>query len=337
MRIALVTTSWPRHEGDPAGHFVQAHARELEREGHEVTVIAPPPGGAFGWPGLAARMRERPLRTLDAARWVARARAELRCLRVDRVVAHWCIPCAWPIATSAVVRRGRGTATAPTIGRARIETAEPRLEVVSHGADVRLLSALPRRVACAIVSTVADRASSWTFPSDVTHLELLAVLDPETRAAVERISHVLAPPIEMPDVSAAIAARRRELGAKRVAVCVGRLVASKRVDRVIEHVARDHCHGNDLRAGPRALVVVGDGPERRRLERLARDRGVDARFVGKVDRREALAWIGAADEVIHASAAEGLCTVLREAAALGTPVVRLDQRPLRWNAGTSQS
>ena len=96
---------------------------------------------------------------------------------------------------------------------------------------------------------------------------------------------------------------------------MGRLVPGKRVDRAVEYVAS--------KRGLDALVVVGDGPERDRLERLARERGIDARFVGAVGRREALAWIGAADVLLHASEAEGLSTVIREAEALGTRVLRL--------------
>jgi teichuronic acid biosynthesis glycosyltransferase TuaC len=129
------------------------------------------------------------------------------------------------------------------------------------------------------------------------------------------VARVSAPRLDLPDVRGAIELLRSELGATRAAVSVGRLVASKQVDRAIEHVARTR--------GVDALVVVGDGPERARLERLARTRGVDARFVGAVGRTTALAWIGAASELLHASAAEGLSTVVREAEALGTRVVRL--------------
>src|SRR5579883_2954492 len=45
MRIVVVTTSWPRDEGDASGHFVRAEARELERAGHAVVVVAPESGG----------------------------------------------------------------------------------------------------------------------------------------------------------------------------------------------------------------------------------------------------------------------------------------------------
>jgi len=103
-----------------------------------------------------------------------------------------------------------------------------------------------------------------------------------------------------------------ELGAHRVAVSVGRLVASKRVDKVIDYVSRT--------ATVERLVVVGDGPERSRLEGLASRLGVEVEFLGMVSRSRALAWIGAADVLVHASEAEGSSTVVREAEALGTRV-----------------
>jgi glycosyltransferase involved in cell wall biosynthesis len=65
--------------------------------------------------------------------------------------------------------------------------------------------------------------------------------------------------------------------------------------------------------------VVGDGPLRPRLERQALSSKLDAIFVGRTTRNVALAWIAAADMVLHASEAEGLSTVKREAEALGIP------------------
>ncbi len=293
MRVAIVTTSWPETDDDPAGHFVRATARDLERQGHDVEVVSPTPGGAFGWPGTAARLRERPGRALEATRWVLSARTRVAGLDADLVVAHWAVPCAWPIGVAAC----------------------GRLEVVSHGGDVRLLAALPRVARNHVARAIASRASAWTFASEALLQELLLAVDGAARARVERIARVSAPLIELPDVRDAIDRLRRQLGPTRAAVSVGRLVASKRIDRAIEHVARTRTVD--------ALVVVGDGPERARLEHLARARGIDARFVGALGRTAALAWIGAATELLHASAAEGLSTVVREAEALGTRVVRL--------------
>ena len=221
MRIAILTTSFPGFPGDPAGHFVQSEARSLEDAGHDVSVLTPAAGGAFGWPGVAARVRARPLRAFEALRWVASARAKLARMNVDRVVAHWAVPCGWPIALGA-----RGAA----------------IELVSHGGDVRLLGALPGPARRAVVRAIESRADRWRFVSEPLLGALLAGLDRETCA---------------------------------------------------------------------------------RVERIARTRGVDARFVGAVARPEALGWIGAADVLLHASRAEGLSTVVREAAALGTPVLKI--------------
>lgn len=296
MRIALVTTSWPRDEGDPAGHFVRAEARQLERAGHEVVVVAPASGGAFGWPGVAPRVRERPWRAFDAVRWVAEARARVGRLRVHRVVAHWAVPCAWPVGVAAATE----------------------LEVVSHGGDVRLLVGMPRPLRERLVSAIAERAASWRFVSHALKARLVDSLGDRARARVERVASVAPCAIEVPDVEARATAIARALaatGCARVAVSVGRLVASKRVDRAIDHVARER----DVDA----LVVVGDGPERARLEALARRRGVAATFTGALPRDEALAWMRAAHVLLFASEEEGASTVLREAEALGTPVTVL--------------
>jgi glycosyltransferase involved in cell wall biosynthesis len=298
MRIAIVTTSWPAGPEEASGHFVRAEALELERAGHFVVVVAPPVGGAFGWPGVAARLRERPERAIGAASWVLDARRRVRKMAVDRVIAHWAVPAAWPIA---------------------LASREATLEVVSHGGDVRLLVALPRRLRDRIAGAIAERATAWRFVSSALQAKLMEALGAAARRRVERVAEVRAATMDLPDAAsvrraaAELRSRLDEARAGVTAVTVGRLVAGKRVDRAIEYVART--------AAARTLVVVGDGPERPRLERLARSLGVDARFVGRVPRPTALAWIAAANVVLHASEAEGLSTVLREAEALGTPVV----------------
>ncbi len=91
---------------------------------------------------------------------------------------------------------------------------------------------------------------------------------------------------------------------------VGRLVASKRVDRAIDRAASERA----------LLVVVGEGPERRTLERQAKRALASVRFVGSVPRDEALAYLAAADTLVFASEAEGCSTVVREARALHTRV-----------------
>ncbi|MBX3234422.1 MAG: glycosyltransferase [Labilithrix sp.] len=293
MRIAVVTTSYPSHEGDPSGHFVESEVAELRAMGHAVHVLRPSAGGAFGWPGVAVRLKERPLRAFEAGAWIARASAELRLARPDRVIAHWAVPCAFPIALG----------------------AGPQLEVVSHGGDVRLLSRAPGR--SGIVLRILERALRWRFVSEELRETLAASLPLELALRLRAASTIVPGALDVPDVLADARAKRSTIGPRRLYVCAGRLVASKRVDKVIDYVA------SSMLRDERVLVVLGDGPERAHLERLAREWPIDARFLGKTSRREALAWIGAADELVHASRAEGLSTVIREAGLLGVPVTIL--------------
>jgi glycosyltransferase involved in cell wall biosynthesis len=98
------------------------------------------------------------------------------------------------------------------------------------------------------------------------------------------------------------------------AVTVGRLIPLKRVDGLLEALKELPDLG---------LVVVGDGPERPRLERRARELGVQDRvyFAGRRPKKEALGLMAACDLFVLNSVHEGLPHVVLEAMALGLPVV----------------
>lgn len=74
------------------------------------------------------------------------------------------------------------------------------------------------------------------------------------------------------------------------------------------------------------LELVGDGPERERLIRLAQDLGVikQVRFPGWSSRTQLLHRIAQADAFLFPSARDGGGAVVVEAMATGTPVVCLD-------------
>jgi teichuronic acid biosynthesis glycosyltransferase TuaC len=376
MRVVVVTTSFPRDEGDPSGHFVRASARALAAGGDEVHVIAPggavwdrpvslggagedeggreragqaAPHGApavrpvapreaeaergarrgalilhhagggvlFGWPGAVARAREAPWRLVGAGSFAAGVQVRLRGLGpVDRAVAHWIVPCAWPL-----------------LVRTRAE-----LEVVAHGADVRALVRAPRLLRHHVLRALLERGARFTFAARALLRALAAALDPAVAAELEARATVAPPALDLPDVAARAAALRKELGldvacGERLAVVACRLVTDKRVDVAIEAAW--------VASSPVRLVVVGDGPARAELERLAAamadayggrlgagaGAGVGARrviFMGMLPRREALAWIGAADVLLHPSEVEAAPTVIREARALGVRVVTCD-------------
>lgn len=98
-------------------------------------------------------------------------------------------------------------------------------------------------------------------------------------------------------------------------VTAGRLVAWKRVDRVIAAVAQ--------LPEEVGLVVVGDGPERAHLEGVAQALGIADRvhFAGQRSKSETLSLLAAGDLFVLNSTYEGLPHVVLEALALGVPVI----------------
>jgi glycosyltransferase involved in cell wall biosynthesis len=93
--------------------------------------------------------------------------------------------------------------------------------------------------------------------------------------------------------------------------------------------ALDPRKAHDLTIGALALLpgvnlmIAGSGPERKRLEALAAQLGVDGRvrFLGPVAQTELKKYYNAADAMVLASSREGWANVLLESMACGTPVV----------------
>lgn len=97
---------------------------------------------------------------------------------------------------------------------------------------------------------------------------------------------------------------------------VGRLAPWKGVDVLILALEKARREAPDLK-----LVVIGDGDERSRLERLAEPLDGAVHFVGQVERPRALALMRRADVLALSSAYEGLSHVLLEAMEAGTPII----------------
>ncbi len=97
-------------------------------------------------------------------------------------------------------------------------------------------------------------------------------------------------------------------------VTVGRLVRWKGIDGILGAIA----------ALPQTrLIVIGDGPLRSELERLAVELAIEnrVRFVGNISRAEVVAYMHLADVFVLNSTYEGLPHVVIEAMLSGTPVI----------------
>jgi glycosyltransferase involved in cell wall biosynthesis len=94
MKVVVLTTSYPRYEGDPAGNFVADAVGRLRDRGIEVDVVSPARFRHFGiayGAGVAGNLRRQPWRaTLVPAMLASFTRVARRASRdADLVHAHW--------------------------------------------------------------------------------------------------------------------------------------------------------------------------------------------------------------------------------------------------------
>ena len=184
----------------------------------------------------------------------------------------------------------------------RLVLREPNLQ---PGADAR--SARDRAIGRALGRADLVVASS---PAMREHL----VASVRGRARV----HLLPNPVDVDGLRALAASSppgRSDPGSAHL-VSVGRLVGLKAHDDLLRALASS---GTD-----HTLTIVGDGPERARLERLAGELGLAGRveLTGRIDDPARLARaVASADLLVHPSRTEGLPNAVLEALALGTPVL----------------
>ena len=224
MTTLVVTSSWPRTRDEIAGTFVRTDALHRARSGAVVVAAPRGPGaarsgpglevidvpclGAFGTPGAAARITERPWRALGL--WpFSRAIARIPC---DAVVAHWLLPAG---------------AIAATLGRP--------VEAIAHGGDVRLLEGLPRPVARRFLEWLAARARIRAVSQGIA--DRLAAIAPDAPSFVEPLPLATDVPAIEQGARAYGATLRRTFG-DELHVVAARMIPEKRVERAIDAVDR---------------------------------------------------------------------------------------------------
>lgn len=295
-RVGVLTTSYPRFDGDPAGSFVEGMVEALQSRGHRLEVLAPrdevwtardgvhpvpyaprPLERTFYRAGVADNARQLRawpgLLTFPPALFAA-ARRKRRSW--DGVLAHFGVPCG-----TIAARLGLPSLT------------------VWHSADVHLASRLlPLPGARALLGL--DRGDHWFVRRD--HRDRLR----PRRAHVQPMgARVL--PMSRREARAALG-----LGdARRLVLFLGRRVPVKGLDVL----------GRAMRGLDAELVVAGEGP-------VPPPPG--ARVLGRIGEPTKSQWLHAADALVipsirlRSGRTEGAPVVLREAWAAGTPVVTTD-------------
>jgi glycosyltransferase involved in cell wall biosynthesis len=105
--------------------------------------------------------------------------------------------------------------------------------------------------------------------------------------------------------------------AARIALFVGNLVSVKGPDVLLKAWSRVAAYGS-----PARLLVIGDGPLRKRLEAVARAANLSdtVRFLGSRPHEEIPLWMNWADGLCLPSRSEGMPNVVVESLACGLPV-----------------
>lgn len=101
---------------------------------------------------------------------------------------------------------------------------------------------------------------------------------------------------------------------------VGRLAEPKKPELTIEALALLPLEQKQKMK----FIIVGDGPKRGVLERLAADRGVMVDFTGDLPREQAIQTISQSDAFVFISSWEGLPYTILEAFSVGLPVIASD-------------
>ena len=100
---------------------------------------------------------------------------------------------------------------------------------------------------------------------------------------------------------------------------IGRLVARKGFDFLIRSLAK--IQNEKIQA-----LIIGDGPEKENLKKLAESLGVSNRinFLGPVDEDQKFQYLAVSDVFVLSSLHEGFGIVLQEAMQVGLPIITTD-------------
>jgi glycosyltransferase involved in cell wall biosynthesis len=211
------------------------------------------------------------------------------------------------------------------------------LRRLAAGSDlVHLHFPLPLGVSALMVRPFVRRPLVVTVHGNADVYELPPAMAPITRAVLTRadavvsVSRDLAEYLErvmkvpnvivIPngiDVEAFHPAQTTGTSVTLFSIC--RLVPRKNVHILIAAVEELVREG-----APLALVVAGTGPERERIEQLARQSGGAVRFVGFVDEARKKQLLSESDAFVQLSTREGLSIATLEALASGVPGVVSD-------------
>ncbi len=302
MKVLVATPCYPRFDGDYNGGFVRDLCMRLERLGVELSVLAPRsrtlrravsrfpvrrfpylPSQRFELLPESTMKGAPPWRLAQLPSYLASAFLHLHAYQTDLVHCHLAIPIGFA---------------------ATIPPRKHPLIITCHGSDCTLPLDSPAYLPFTRHSiSHADRVVAVSKYVERLTLRLGAKRVETIHLGVDTAK--FSPPTDRRNIR--IASGISE--GVTVVGTLGRLVPEKRIADIIK-AAKIAGTKIDI-----ALVVGGDGPERRKLTSLAKEYGQKTFFTGAV--RDAPRFHGLLDVFVLASDREGLSLSLQEAMATG--------------------
>ena len=210
---------------------------------------------------------------------------------------------------------------APVLRRAGVR----RTVATAHGHEIWWASVPFTRP---LMRAIGERNDVVTYLGEYCRRRISAALSPAARSRMQQLTPGVDDEVFRPGAGGAVVRERHGLGNRPVVVCVSRMVPRKGQDVLVRSLPLIRA-----RVPGAALLIVGDGPHRAAVERLAATCGVSEHvvFAGRVPWSETPAYYDAGDVFCMPtrtrlfgleSEALGICYL--EAAASGLPVVAGD-------------
>ena len=317
--VLFLTSSYPKHLEEPSGVFLHYLNKELAALGWSILVLVPNfPGGKStetmeGVPilrfnyflprwqtlcygsGIIPNLKKSPWLWVEVPFYLVsmfwHASRILRRHHIDIMGAHWILPQG---VVAAQLKRFFGVP----------------LVVTAHGSD---LSSFDGALGTRLKRFVLSKAEASSANSQYTSQQIQSLM-PQVPTAVIPMGVDLRRFCLVKDETI-----RRELEIQgEFLLFVGRLVEEKGPLHILKAMPRI------LEVFPKAaLVLVGGGTQRAKLEQATRELGItgSVRFVGRLPHQRLSRYYSAADVFVGPSLVEGLGIVFLEAAASGLAIV----------------
>ncbi|SCL75219.1 GDP-mannose-dependent alpha-(1-6)-phosphatidylinositol monomannoside mannosyltransferase [Methanoculleus chikugoensis] len=326
LKVLMVTSSFPRHEGDYFGQFILELAKSLKPNGIEPVVLCPHfPGAArkevmsgvkvyrfpYFYPyslqriavegGMFQNIRKSLLAKLQLPLFLAMELVyTIRVVRrekIDLIHTHWIVP-------QGLI----GALSGRLLHRPHILSV--------HGTDVNI--AAKNRV-LGWVTRIVTRNSGKILTNSTYTRELFVSIDPSAESKIE----VIPMGVDVELFQNPLNGNPKEKSGDPYILYIGRLIDWKGLEYLIDAFAIV-----SRRIPGAKLIIGGEGPEEEQLKQQVKDLGLNdsVRFVGLIKSSDLSRYYHEAAVFVLPSIqaegqTEGLGVVLLEAMACGTPVV----------------